>query len=77
MAGVLGIGTMTAGLSTAGMGLGQGAWEQVLGEGEPAQHVKFALAEAGGIGPFGVAIHLAVIMLQELPRNKRNLRARK
>ena len=77
MAGVLGIGTVTAGLSTAGVGLGQGAWEKVLREGEPAQHLKFALAETGGIGPFGVAIHLAVIMLQELPRNKRNLRARK
>jgi len=67
VAGVLGIGTVTARLSTAGVGFGQGAWEKVLREGETAQYLKLALAEAGGIGALGVAIHLAAIMLQELP----------
>ena len=52
----LALGAMASGLSTAGMAEGQRAGQQILGERELAEQRKFALAEAGSFGAFGLGI---------------------
>jgi hypothetical protein len=59
------------------MGFSQRTWEKIVGEGETVQHLKLALAKAGGIRAFRVAIHLEAIMLQERFQNKLIFRTRK
>jgi hypothetical protein len=44
-----------------------------LGEWELAEQRKLALAEAGSLGALDLGVHLAVIILQEMIRSKRNL----
>jgi hypothetical protein len=65
MAGVFGISAVAAWLSTTGVGLGQSPREKVIREGKTTEKLEFALAEASGLGAFGISVYLAAIMLQE------------
>jgi hypothetical protein len=71
MPGIAGNAAMTAGLSTLGVGFGESARQQVCRDGEAPEYVKLALAPSCGLRAFGLAIHLAVIVLQEEPKCKR------
>jgi hypothetical protein len=55
----------------------QTAWQQIWGKRELAEQRKFALSEPGGLGTFGLKIHLEVSILQELRQRQLNLRTRK
>ena len=70
MSRIFGISTVTARLSAAGVGFSQRTWEKIVGQGKTVQHLKLALAKAGGIRAFRVAIRLEAIMLQERFKHK-------
>ena len=70
VAGILGVGTMTAWPAATGMSLGEGTGQEVVGDGKAAQEVELALAEARGLGAFGFAVHLVAIMLQTKRKSK-------
>jgi hypothetical protein len=68
---------MAGKLSTAGTAGGERTRKQIRGELELTEQRKFALAEAGSLGTFGLRLHLEVTILQELPKSQGKKRTRK
>ena len=71
------VGAMAGGFTAAGETHRKRTGEHVIRQLELADEGEFPLAEPGGLGAFGVRIHLDVILLQEAPKHHHNSGTRK
>ena len=77
MAGVVGVSTVAGGLTATDVADRQGSRQQIVGNGKAAEKVKFALAEASGLGASGITAHLMVMIPLERQKYKQMFGMRK
>jgi hypothetical protein len=56
---------MAGGFAAAAMGEREGAGQEILGQGETAEHGELALAPASGLGTFWGGVHLNALIHAE------------
>jgi hypothetical protein len=56
------VGAVASGLAAAAMGLGKGAWEQIVGKMKTAHEFKLTLAQSRSLKASRFVVHLIVLI---------------